>query len=113
MRSSVAPVRVSPARGRRSTFATRSRLIEPTTVTEAVACDADPRRLGRLCRRSRLRGKRAQVARGTLEVLAQVEETGPERGAIRNRVDVGHVGKALQGPYQERPSARSDSSSRR
>src|SRR5438093_58469 len=34
MRLRVAPLSVSPARGRRATVATTSRLIEPTTVSE-------------------------------------------------------------------------------
>jgi hypothetical protein len=46
MRSRVAPLSVSPGRGRRSTFATRSRLIDPTTVkSKALAWDADEKRL--------------------------------------------------------------------
>src|SRR2546426_6797778 len=77
--SAAAPVTVSPGRGRRSTLATRSRLTEPTTVSSV------------LCR------KRAEVDRGPREVLAQVEEAGPERGAVRSRVDAGHVREPLQG----------------
>jgi hypothetical protein len=59
-RSSVAPLSVSPGLGSRSTFATRSRLIDPTTLSRVLG------------------GKCAQVDRGAFEVLAQVEETGPE-----------------------------------
>src|SRR5688500_5235021 len=76
IRSSVAPVSVSPGRGSRSTCATRSRLIEPTTASSG--------------------GKGAQVARGPLEVLAQVEQPRPERGAIGHRVDPGHVGETVE-----------------
>src|SRR5215207_6362930 len=68
-RANVAPVIVSPGRGRRSALATRSRLIDPTTVS-----------LG-------LGGKRAQVfQRPAEQVLAQVEEPGPERRAIRRPI---------------------------
>src|SRR5262245_46011111 len=80
MRLSVPPLSVSPGRGSRSTLATRSRLIEPTTVSSG--------------------GKRAQVDRRALEVLAQVEQAGPERGAVRRRVDPGHVREALQGAHE-------------
>src|SRR2546430_7227535 len=78
MRSSAAPVTVSPGRGRRSTLATRSRLTEPTTVSSG------------LCR------KRAEVERGPREVLAQVEEAGPEGGAVGSGADAGHVREPLQ-----------------
>jgi hypothetical protein len=43
-----------------------------------------------------LGGKRAQVELGALEILAQVEQAGPERGSIRSGVDTGHVRKPLQ-----------------
>src|ERR1700730_17643129 len=82
-RSRVAPLRVSPGRGRRSTLVTRSRLIDPTTV--------------RLVSGS----KCAQVGLRAVEVLAQIEEAGPERGAVRHRVDAGHVGEALQRPHED------------
>src|SRR4029079_5945537 len=60
-RSNVAPLTVSPGRGSRSTRATRSRLTDPTTV------------------RLVLGGKRAQVlGRAPEQVLAQVEEAGPQ-----------------------------------
>jgi hypothetical protein len=58
-------------------------LIDPTTV------------------RVNSRGKCAQVGLGALEVLAEVEESGPERGTVRHRVDAGHVGEALQSAYED------------
>src|SRR5262245_9077985 len=82
MRSSVAPLSVSPGRGSRSTFATRSRLIDPTTVSSG--------------------GKRAEVDRRALQVLAQVEETGPEARTVRCGVDTGHVREALERPHEHR-----------
>src|SRR5438552_2420128 len=82
-RSRVAPVNVSPGLGRRRTLVTRSRLIEPTTV--------------RLVSGS----KCAQVDRRTLEVLAEIEQTGPERGTIRHRLDPSHVGEALQCAHED------------
>ena len=61
-RSNVASVRVSPGRGSRSQRATRSRLIEPTTAIRGLG------------------GKGAQVfERPAEQVLAEVEEAGPQR----------------------------------
>src|SRR5579864_977945 len=80
MRSKADAVSVSPARGRRSTFATKSRLIDPMTVSSG--------------------GKGAQVVDRTLEVLAQVEQTGPERRAVGRSVDPSHVREALEGSYE-------------
>ena len=83
--SSLAPVSVSPGLGRRGTVATRSRLIEPTTV--------------------RLGGKRAQVVEGAVEeVLAEVEEAGPERVAIRRRTRCGPSPRAPEAPGRGRPA---------
>src|SRR5947207_1583255 len=77
MRSKDSAVTVSPGRGSRSTLATRSRLTDPTTVISG--------------------GKRAQIVDRALEVLAQVEQTGPERGTVGGRLDARHVCKALEG----------------
>src|SRR5919201_5896352 len=82
MRSYADAVTVSPGCGSRSTFATRSRLTEPTTVSSG--------------------GKRAQVADRALEVFAQVEQPGPQRRAVRCRVDAGHVREALQRAHEHR-----------
>jgi hypothetical protein len=57
-------------------------LIDPTTVRPVTG------------------GKCAQVGLRALEVLAEVEESGPERGTVRHRVDAGHVGVALQSAYE-------------
>src|SRR5207245_11305025 len=80
--SSVAPLSVSPGRGSVLTLVTRSRLIDPTTV------------------RLRSGGKRAQVDRRALEILAEVEQAGPERRAVGHRLDAGHVGEALQRAHE-------------
>src|SRR4249919_1798216 len=80
-RAKVASVTVSPGRGSRSTRATRSRLTLPTTVM--------------------LGGKRSQVVHGGAEQrVAQVEETGPERGGIRRRVEPRRVGEALERAHE-------------
>src|SRR5919106_3343480 len=82
MRSKVASVTVSPGCGSRSQRATRSRLTLPTTV--------------------RLGGKRAQVVETAVEqVLAQVEEAGPERVAVRHRLDPRGVGEALERSHED------------
>src|SRR5439155_12108828 len=81
--SKVAPVTVSPGRGKRSQRTTKSRFTEPTTVSSG--------------------GKRAQVLdRAAEQVLAQVEEAGPERGAVRRRPDPGRVGEPGKGPEEDR-----------
>src|SRR5213592_4348645 len=82
-RSSVAPLSVSPGRGRRSTLVTKSRLIDPTTVTRTSG------------------GKCAQVGRRALEILAEVEQAGPERRAVRHRVDARHVRETLQRAHED------------
>src|SRR5688572_13071923 len=75
-------VSVSPGRGSFSTRATRSRLIEPTTAT--------------------LGGKRAQIVEAAVEqVLAEVEEAGPERVAVRYRLDSRRVGKPLERAHED------------
>jgi hypothetical protein len=88
---------VAPGRGSRSTFATRSRLIDPTTESsKALACDAGQWRSRGLGSRDRLSGKCAQVERRAFQVLAQVEQARPKRRSVRDRLDPSHVGKALQ-----------------
>src|SRR4029450_6210439 len=82
-RSSVASVTVSPGRGRRPTRAPRSRSAEPTTVSSG--------------------GNRPEVVqRAVEEVLAQVEEPGPERRAIRRPPQPPGGRQPLQRPDEHR-----------
>src|SRR6186997_2221456 len=82
-RSKVASVTVSPGCGNRSHRATRSRLMLPTTVRETLG------------------GKRAQVVdRAVQEILAQVEEAGPERLAIGHRGEAGRRGQAFERAHE-------------
>ena len=87
-RSSSASVTVSPGRGSRSQKPTRSRLIDP---------DRDARR------QVSLRGERAEVVeRAVHEVLAQVEEAGPERRAMRRRIEPRGRRQALERAHEHR-----------
>jgi len=58
-------------------------LIDPTTVSAVLS------------------GKGAQVGLRALEVLAEIEQAGPERGAVRHRVDACHVRKTLQRAHED------------
>src|SRR5205823_2511412 len=87
-RSKVASVSVSPALGRRAERATRSRFAEPTTVSAGADSSG---------------GKRAEILdRATEQVLAQVEEAGPERRAVRGRADPSRVAEAGQRAEEDR-----------
>src|SRR5215203_5136060 len=78
-----ASVSVSPGLGRRSTRATRSRFAEPTTVSATSG------------------GKRAQVLdRAPEQVLAQVEEPGPERRAVGSRAHPGGRRETLERSHE-------------
>src|SRR4029078_2183915 len=82
-RSKLASVTVSPGCGKRSQRATRSRLMLPTTVRETLG------------------GKRAQVVdRAVQEVLAQVEEAGPERLAVGHRRKAGRRGQGFERAHE-------------
>src|SRR3954451_6981258 len=82
-RSKLASVTVSPGCGKRSQRATRSRLMLPTTVRETLG------------------GKRAQVVdRAVQQVLAQVEEAGPERLAVGHRRKAGRRRKAFERAHE-------------
>src|SRR6188474_1541201 len=83
-RSKLASVTVSPGCGNRSHRATRSRLMLPTTVRETLG------------------GKRAQVVdRAVQEVLAQVEEAGPERLAVGYRGEAGRRRQAFERAHED------------
>src|SRR5581483_755557 len=83
-RLKVAPDTDSPARGKRSTVATRSRLTDPTTVR----CGDIRGNLGD--------GQDAQVLERLPEqVVAQVEQPGPQRRAVERQLDARGVGEAF------------------
>src|SRR6266508_3324009 len=83
-RLSVASLSVSPGLGRNRTRATRSRLTEPTTVIRTS------------------RSKRAQIFDGPVqEVLAEVEEPGPERRAVGNGGQPNRRREALQSAHED------------
>ena len=94
-RANVAPVTVSPARGRRSTRATRSRLTVPTTVIRThVPRAAGPRAQAASARRS-----------STVEpssVSRRSNRPAQSDDAIRRRVESRGVGEALQGADEHR-----------
>ena len=95
------PVSVSPGRGSRSQRATRSRLIEPTTAIAAQAASA-----------------RRSSSGAAEQVLAQVEEAGPERRAVGRRTDPRRVVEALRARARARrargrPARRGPASSAR
>ena len=58
-------------------------MIDPTTVSAVLS------------------GKGAQVGLRALEVLAEIEQAGPERRAVRHRVDARHVRETLQRAYED------------
>src|SRR5215208_1584710 len=78
-----ASLTVSPGLGRRYTRATRSRFADPTTVSATSG------------------GKGAQVLDRTPEqVLAQVEEAGPQRRAVGSRAHPGGRREPLEGAHE-------------
>ena len=93
-RSKSASVSVSPGRGSRSVNATRSRLALPTTVTWAGARDSLPGAPGEC----RLSGERSEVVdrAAAVEVLAEVEEPGPEGRAVGHGAPCGPTRRALR-----------------
>src|SRR5262245_60844767 len=95
MREKVAPVTVSPGRGRRSQRATRSRLIDPTTTMRG----ATARRL----RAFGLRGECAEVVdRRREQRVAEVEQPGPERRAVGRGVEARGDGEAFERAEHDR-----------
>src|SRR5262245_1723173 len=95
MRENVAPVTVSPGRGRRSQRATRSRLTDPTTtMRDATAPGYAPPRLGR---------ERAEVLdRRPEQRVAEVEQPGPQRGAIGRGIEACGDREPLQRADEDR-----------
>src|SRR5947209_831359 len=90
MRLNVAPVTVSPGRGRRSARATRSTLIDPTTVRRTAGTWEN---LGD--------GQDAEVVeRAAEQVLAQVEEARPENGAVGDELDARRVGEPFERAHE-------------